>query len=1224
MALATLAMTSALLGVAPAPSGAGPVTAAAAAKGARSVDVTLLTGDRVRLTRTPDGRQSATVVPAPGRDGLFFDTTVSGGRLSLVPGDARPLLDSGALDPGLFDITSLAAQGYDDARTATIPLVASYDKAARSAPPTLPQGMAKGRKLPMVGGSSVKAGKRNAARIWRSLTGATVAPRGTRHLDHGIRKLWLDAKVTATGTAETPDTDQLDKNIKQIGAPDVWRDGADGHGATVAVLDSGVDDRHPDLAGRVAETANFTPESDSVDHNGHGTHVASTIAGSGAASDGRHKGVAPGTRLIVGKVLDTGGSGTTSDILEGMQWAADQGADIVSMSLGGPYASDGSDMLSQAVDRLSRDHDMLFVIAAGNSGPDAVTVPAPGAAQEALTVGAVDSRDDLASFSSRGPRLGDEAIKPEVVAPGVDITAARADGTTHAATDGPRYTTMSGTSMATPHTAGAAALLKSLHPDWHAQQIKSALIASAQPIDAPVSARGAGRIDVARAARQQLTADAATLNFRGEKATHPVTYHNDADHPVALHLHLALDTVSGTAAPERSRTLSTDRLTVPAHGSATAEVTVDPALLGDQNYAGTLSATGPGERLSTPLAADSGARAQVALEGTLRSGAAPDTMSMCTLWNLDTGLTYYFTGCSTTRQTVPAGRYQATGWLVDKAGSVARTLSVVQLPQVTVDGDTTFHLDARKAVKVALRTPRPADAQSVGLAVHRTVGQQDLTALRTGPYTVADLYVTPTDKPHSGHLDTLLQWSLAQPRVRLTSNGDPLFVTGIGNTDPADGTRELTAVDAGTGSADELAAADVRGKAALVRWRTNTAPDAQVAAARTAGAAVVLLWDAEGKGCMCSGASTSQSGITGLWLSTPDGARLTERIASGQAEVTLEGHPAAAYAYDLVRELEGHVPDSVTVAPTQRELARVDQQFKAQGASESARDARAAFVDGWPGTGALGQSVTAPGTRTDWVTPGVGWLHTLSTPGRLDFSDTKPQQYPAGERSTETWGGHPYHSALPDSGGYYAVRTEDAFELYFGAWQDSGGHIAPPFAFDTASYRFLRGGEVVKSGGGSGQRFPVTADPATYTYEITVNGYRNRPLSTRSTTAWTFRSQRPTDGPVPVKLLQVGYNLALDGHNSAAADDPVTGHIRFTPGPDREVVADSVTVEASYDDGRTWTHQHVVQGEAGTWDMTIAPPPAGGGNGFVALRTAAQDTENGAVTQTVTRAYALR
>ncbi|MCZ0998164.1 S8 family serine peptidase [Streptomyces mirabilis] len=287
--------------------------------------------------------------------------------------------------------------------------------------------------------------------------------------------MWLDGKVKA----------DLADSTAQIGAQKVWAEGDTGQGVKVAMLDSGADTEHPDLVGQVSDSASFVPgEDDIADYNGHGTHVASTIVGTGSASDGKERGVASGARLAVGKVLNSEGSGQESWIIAGMEWAArDQKARIISMSLGG--SGDKTDPMSQAVDELSHDTGALFVIAAGNGGPHSIS--SPGAADSALTVGAVDSTDTLADFSSQGPRDGDGGLKPEITAPGVDIVAARS----HYKRGSGYYTTMSGTSMATPHVAGAAALLASEHPDWSGTQLKEALVSSAKATPAYTRTRRA-------------------------------------------------------------------------------------------------------------------------------------------------------------------------------------------------------------------------------------------------------------------------------------------------------------------------------------------------------------------------------------------------------------------------------------------------------------------------------------------------------------------------------------------------------------------------------------------------------------------------------------------------------------------------------------------------------------------------------------------------------------
>src|SRR5699024_9743619 len=257
-------------------------------------------------------------------------------------------------------------------------------------------------------------------------------------LKNNIDKVRLDRKVHI----------DLEESVQAIGAPKAWEAGYDGTGVTVAVLDTGIDDNHPELDGKVVKEKNFSSDNTTKDLQGHGTHVASTVSGSGEASDGKEKGVAPGAELLNGKVMNKGGNGLESDIIKGMEWAAKEGADVISMSLGA-QPTDGTDPLSEAVNQITREEGVLFTISAGNSGPREGSVESRGTADAALTVGNVNNSNELSITSSRGPRVEDYAIKPELTAPGTNITAARAEGTSMGSPVNDFYTEASGTSMAT-------------------------------------------------------------------------------------------------------------------------------------------------------------------------------------------------------------------------------------------------------------------------------------------------------------------------------------------------------------------------------------------------------------------------------------------------------------------------------------------------------------------------------------------------------------------------------------------------------------------------------------------------------------------------------------------------------------------------------------------------------------------------------------------------------
>ena len=286
-----------------------------------------------------------------------------------------------------------------------------------------------------------------------------------------------------------------------------------GAGVGVCVIDTGVDPAHEQLTGGpVAFLDVINGRATAYDDHGHGTHVASIALGDGTGGTQAavHVGVAPQADLYAAKVLDAGGSGANDGVLAGIQWCAAQpGVDVLSMSLGDSVPSDGSDPMSAAVDAVVAPTDpatpgKVVVVAAGNAGDAPSTIPSPGAARQAITVGAVSdwsapagstSRDAglaLAPFSSRGPILASTPYdKPDVTAPGVTVSAADA-GTTGG------YVAFSGTSMATPYVAGAVALALQARPDATPAAVKAALTASAARLGSGAAANdwGAGLVDV--------------------------------------------------------------------------------------------------------------------------------------------------------------------------------------------------------------------------------------------------------------------------------------------------------------------------------------------------------------------------------------------------------------------------------------------------------------------------------------------------------------------------------------------------------------------------------------------------------------------------------------------------------------------------------------------------------------------------------------------------------
>lgn len=278
--------------------------------------------------------------------------------------------------------------------------------------------------------------------------------------------------------------------------------GYEGKGITVAVVDTGTVP-HADLTvptNRIVEFKDLiNGKTEPYDDNGHGTHVSGIIAGNGYSSGGKYAGVAPKANILSIKALDENGGGSISDIIQAISYAVETknkyNTKIINLSLGTPANSTSSkDPLCRAVERATR-AGLIVVSAAGNSGPEPNTILSPGISEYALTVGAVDDKntidtsdDTIAPFSSRGPTL-EGLEKPDIVAPGVNIESLSNENLNG-------YSSLSGTSMATPLVSGSIALLLNKDKNLSPLEIKKKLMSSVVDLETSWEEQGAGMLNL--------------------------------------------------------------------------------------------------------------------------------------------------------------------------------------------------------------------------------------------------------------------------------------------------------------------------------------------------------------------------------------------------------------------------------------------------------------------------------------------------------------------------------------------------------------------------------------------------------------------------------------------------------------------------------------------------------------------------------------------------------
>ncbi|MEU6439887.1 S8 family serine peptidase [Streptomyces sp. NPDC047046] len=1231
LALALLPGTALAHATGPATADTTPRTAALARTAQAAATVNLVTGDRVTLTELPGGKRTVTVDRAPGATGVVR-TEEAGGHVRVVPAEAEPYLAQGTLDPRLFDVTELVAQGLagkGGKAPAPLPLIVTGTAAkakSRTAPTPL-AGTTRVRALPSIGATAVTA--KQPAAFWESLTKSAKKTGATRSFaaDSGVGKVWLDAKVKA---------DMAESN-EQIGTPRAWEAGLTGKGVEVAVLDTGIDPDHPDLKGRVVASKSFIEGQEVADRNGHGTHTASTVGGSGAASDGREKGVAPDADLAIGKVLSDEGEGSESQIIAGMEWAAkDLGAKVVSMSLGSSEPSDGTDPMAQAVNTLTEETGALFVVAAGNYGSPG-SIGSPGAADDALTIGAVDSADEAAYFTSKGPRYLDNALKPDLSAPGVDILAARSS---LVAGEG-AYTTMSGTSMATPHVAGVAALLAQEHPDWDAARLKDALMSTSKTLDASAYDLGAGRVSVPDATTSPLTATgSADLGFYSwpyednKPVTKTLTYTNDSGSPLTVRL-------TTSEVPEGTVTLADTELTVPAHGSAHTTVTGDGAGAPVGQLSGQVLAEDADGKLLAHTAfglVKEEERYTLTVHVKDRDGApAPANLALQTLSKGADTVPETVGESGTVELRLKPGSYALSTFLDVRGSHGADSLGLGYLtaPEITLDRDREVTLDGRTLREIGTKLPRATETRQLIMEATRSANGSAYSAQAQVPLTYDSVFAAPTTKPKSGTFEYRTVWRLGKPLLSGRAGGKAVSeLTLQSGSTGLDGKLSAKLFDAGNGAAAAYEGEDVKGRAVLVHADKTVSPADLAQYAEDAGAAALLVTD-DAPGRLMAFFGTDAGADRSFPVATVNAAdgKVLARAARGGEKLKLTGTPQAPYIYDLSVGHPGAIPDKdLTIAPRAKDLATVDTTYygaKAQTGGEF----RYSIADAFPiGVGFL-ERAAFPGTRTDYVSTAddLRWHETVQAGPALTLEERGGlAAYPAGRKTALDWFKPVLHPYLGTGLGWGQTRRGDDLAFNTPGWGDSGpdhtgfGDVWSDESL-TQTTQVQVDGETVTKATSSGA-YVWDADPAEHTYKIITDTALDPKVwgtGVKGHSAWEVRSARtPADVETTLPMINLNYDVdtALDGTVRAGKRLPVALTGEYVAGASGTGKLTTGALSVSYDAGKTWQQVDLAK-KGDTWKGVVSVPRDAR---TVSLRASVRDDQGGSATQVLTDALNVR
>lgn len=1219
--------------------------------------VTLITGDRVTLREGAGGSPIVEFTAAPRETGGNVSYAAYGDaeHYYVIPSDVVGLVPD-QLDPSLFDVKTLAALDTVEG----VPVIVQSDEATDA-------------KADAAEWKALDVDPHRTLESIDAVSGevpAAGAPALVEAVAEGqsVQKVWLDAPVEALDAISAP----------QIGAPAAWEAGLDGTGAVVAVLDSGIDTTHPDLdEGVVIAEKDFTGSGSAKDQAGHGTHVASIVAGTGEASDGANRGIAYGAKLLNGRVLDARGSGQESWIIDGMEWAAEQGADVINMSLGvqGDY-TDGTDPGALAVDSISERYDTLVVIAAGNDGTrGSTTVTTPGTAQSALTVGAVDEWDQVASFSSTGPRFGDAGVKPDVTAPGAWILAARAAGTRPDVPAEDEYVYNGGTSMAAPAVAGAAAIVKAARPELDGEALKALLMGTAQPTAGNVWKEGAGKILIPQAVGEPLYASEPSLSFgvfaspRATQAprTKTIVYTNTQAAELTLNLWAVGSGSDGAPVADGMITLSKNVVTVPAFGTASVDVTVDPRVDDPDFYTGVVTAAGDGfTPVRTVLGYQVEANLAVLHLEALQPDGTPAAYGTATLYNMDdpsiVKSVTVVDGKAEAR--LPLGRYAVLGTLLNGAPDAVLfrgwTLFTRDL-DLTQVGDHSVVIDGTRALPAAITTEKKAQVTNVELQLERTLPgwgwpvrqTSGSNAVINSPGALDETYVL-AEGDLTGDVTLSHSWILGAPEL------DAAVTAGSTSVDLAEdlryaitspelkGSVNAAIVSAGAGTPDELKQAGVRGRIALVEARPATVNGVrgllvdQAQAAKDAGALALIVYGAtdgpywEDIKNVALGYFPDKA-LPTLTLPRSKGLEvLALTTAKKGAKLVGTGYGYPPYDYEFAK-VEHGIPASLTYHLDASNTAAVQSTVKSQATDTMFLEWHViATASSYIGFNRPLDEPVENRTIYYFADPGVRFQHSAEpfSGGGLGGATSFPsafigplRSFAPGETATETLLGQVVHGGLlpdPETPAQSSVRRDGEtlmIDLPYRVDGEGNPNISGPDGGTDSRMDLSIDGQPLGSSEYASGYGTFPADEHTFTLAFQTHRYeRWWTQSTDVQTEWTFKSAA-TDAVTALPLLQLDYGVQqLSGLNVAPAKKitltPTVSHQDGSTG----AAIQGLKLWASYDTGKTWTAV-TVGGSAGNYSASIVPPK---GTTKISLKSEAWDAAGSTFKETVLDAIAVK
>ncbi|PGM58313.1 PA domain-containing protein, partial [Bacillus sp. AFS053548] len=760
--------------------------------------------------------------------------------------------------------------------------------------------------------------------------------------------------------------------------------------------------------------------------------------------------------------------------------------------------------------------------------------------------------------------------------------------------------------------------------------------------------QGGGRVDISKALDANVYSSPAVVSMGvGFANTQPIVktykYVNPSDSAITLNLAMTALAEDLTAAPSGMFKLSQSVVTVPAHGSSAMNVTFNPALgVKSGDYQAVVKATSSdGKIINTTIGATIQDLVDLNINEIDRNGkpAGGDLV----WFNLDTmagkQVTPSISGM--TKLSLQPGRYAVISTLYtnDKAG-IAQNYTLASVPMIELKSkenqEITF--DARLAKEVKVTTPKESEKHAWKFGVRERIdsnhGGVDYMRNFNGE---TPAYVLPVKAPNNvGQFEFNFHSRNYAPAIKATydnNKNESIPLVPVTFAHKLDGDKTLQAVNVGVALPADLSGIDIHGKLAVVTRDLKQNPRDQVKAVMNAGAAGVIVVNNNGERYILGVFTIDNVVIPAYTLGQNDGEELLNRIANGPTWIKLHGIASSPYLYNYASMINGEIPDNPVDAVTEENSTVVKAHYRMPNGWLKTGDWAVALRKDEGGfVAVLDKFEKQTPDREDWYSTGnktdmkiMRWAHQYY-PDVTDISRNMKDAYriySPGDKKEETWMGAANAPSGPEN--TWAYREGDILNLNMSDNGDSEpGHYGLfTNGKDLITWRMYQDGKLLsQSSAQNHSMFEVSSNPATYkiTADTSHPEWFGFSLATTTSTAWTFKSQRPTDGQENLALLWPRYDIGLDNENKAKGG--ITDHFDLSFVTQSGATADikGVEVAVSTDDGSTWSNTKVDDRKDGHYKVWVKNPASG----YVSLRIKAWDANGSQIEQTIIKTYAVR